>query len=66
VDDELTDRDRAWVDAHHPAPALLHHVDARHGLRTDDFAALARWADGLSDLARRGGAGSAQAGKDEP
>jgi hypothetical protein len=50
VDDELTDRDRAWVHVHHPAPALLHHVDARHGLRTDDFTTLADWAYRLSDV----------------
>ncbi|MCZ0983858.1 hypothetical protein O1L60_44655 [Streptomyces diastatochromogenes] len=40
VDDEITDRDRAYVAAHHRAPALLHRVDPRHGLRDDDFAAL--------------------------
>lgn len=27
VDDEITDTDRAWVAAHHPANALLHRVD---------------------------------------
>ncbi|GAA2598593.1 hypothetical protein GCM10010435_92460 [Winogradskya consettensis] len=40
VDDEITDADRRHVAAHHPARALLHRVDARHGLRTDDFEAL--------------------------
>ncbi|MEU2660897.1 amidohydrolase family protein, partial [Streptomyces sp. NPDC007325] len=29
IDDELTDRDRAWVAAHHPGRALLLRVDAR-------------------------------------
>ena len=44
VDDEITDTDRAWVSAHHPAPALLHQVNPRIGLRDDDFAALAAFA----------------------
>ncbi|MFJ9076234.1 HAD domain-containing protein [Streptomyces sp. NPDC102278] len=43
VDDEITPADRAWVAAHHPAPALLHRVDPRTGLTDRDFAALARW-----------------------
>lgn len=43
VDDEITDADRAWVAAHHPAPALLHRVDPRHGLTDRDFAVLAEW-----------------------
>src|SRR5262249_55965319 len=36
IDDEITDADRRWVDAHHAAPALLHHVDPRRGLTRDD------------------------------
>lgn len=44
IDDELTDRDRAYVKAHHPAPTLLHHVDPGHGLRDADFAVLAAFA----------------------
>ncbi|WP_441250625.1 HAD domain-containing protein [Kitasatospora sp. McL0602] len=44
VDDEIGEPDRAWVAAHHAGPALLHHVDPRHGLRPADFAALAEWA----------------------
>jgi hypothetical protein len=40
VDDDLDDADRTYVAAHHDAPALLHHVDARLGLREDDFATL--------------------------
>ncbi|MBR7674654.1 HAD domain-containing protein [Streptomyces daliensis] len=44
VDDRITERERQFVAAVHKGPALLHHVDARHGLREADFAALARWA----------------------
>lgn len=44
VDDELGDTDRAFVRAHHTGPALLHHVDARVGLREADFEALDRFA----------------------
>ncbi|PYC71460.1 hypothetical protein C7C46_26825 [Streptomyces tateyamensis] len=43
VDDELTDADRRWVAQHHPAPALLHRIDARYGLRPDDYAILTAW-----------------------
>jgi hypothetical protein len=43
VDDEVTDTDRAWVAAHHRAPALLHRVDPRHGLTGGDYAALDTW-----------------------
>jgi hypothetical protein len=43
VDDEVTGTDRAWVRAHHPGPALLRRVDARHGLTDADFAALGAW-----------------------
>jgi hypothetical protein len=48
VDDEITDRDRAWVTAHHPTPALLHRVDATTGLGDTDIDLLARWATTLS------------------
>ncbi|MFD7663541.1 hypothetical protein [Streptomyces sp. NPDC059788] len=44
IDDEITDRDCAYVTAHHPAPALLHRVDPRHGLRDNDFMVLAAFA----------------------
>ncbi|MGW6834405.1 hypothetical protein ACWGCI_13460 [Streptomyces sp. NPDC054949] len=47
VDDMINPRDRAWVAAHHPAPALLLRVHPRHGLRDRDFAALTRWATHL-------------------
>ncbi|MFD9471770.1 HAD domain-containing protein [Streptomyces goshikiensis] len=43
LDDELTEADRAWVSATHPAPALLHRVDAHHGLTEADFAAVEEW-----------------------
>jgi hypothetical protein len=43
VDDEISERDRVWVAEHHPAPALLHQVDARKGLRDGDFDLLKRW-----------------------
>lgn len=44
LDDEITDADRAWVAEHHPAPALLHRIDLRRGLVSDDFAVLESWA----------------------
>ena len=43
VDDEITDRDRAWVAAHHGGPALLHRVDPTIGLTDKDFAVLDDW-----------------------
>ncbi|MEU9549074.1 HAD domain-containing protein [Streptomyces werraensis] len=49
VDDEQTEADRAYVDAHHEGPALLHHVDPRIGLRDDDLLALADFAGALDD-----------------
>jgi hypothetical protein len=48
VDDEITDADRAWVRARHDGPALLHWVDPRSGLTTDDFTVLGQWAAGLA------------------
>lgn len=47
VDDEIGPADRAWVAAHHPAPALLHHVDPAVGLTASDFAALTAWTNNL-------------------
>ncbi len=52
VDDMITPRDRAWVEARHPAPALLLRIDPRHGLRDRDFAALNAWAAEVSSTAR--------------
>jgi hypothetical protein len=43
LDDELTDADRRWVAAHHPARALLHRVDPYVGLTVADFAQVRRW-----------------------
>ncbi|NLU67535.1 hypothetical protein [Streptomyces sp. HNM0574] len=44
VDDGITRRERRFIAAHHPGPALPYHVDPRHGLRDHDFATLATWA----------------------
>ncbi|MGW1534260.1 hypothetical protein [Streptomyces aureus] len=44
VDDELSPADDAFVTTHHPAPALLHHVNPRLGLREPDFEALRTFA----------------------
>ncbi len=43
VDDQITDADRAWVQAHHDGPALLHPVDPKSGLTADDFTRLTDW-----------------------
>ncbi|MFH8294933.1 HAD domain-containing protein [Streptomyces sp. NPDC018059] len=51
VDDDLGDADRAYVAAHHPGAALLHHVDPRHGLLDADFTALAAFADSAATAA---------------
>lgn len=42
VDDELTDKDRAWVAEHHDR-VLLHRVDPRHGLTDADYLELDTW-----------------------
>lgn len=47
VDDEQGPADDAFVTAHHPGPALLHHVNPSIGLREPDFATLARFATAL-------------------
>ncbi|MEU6987842.1 HAD domain-containing protein [Streptomyces sp. NPDC046324] len=52
VDDEITDRDRAWIAAHHQGRALLHRVDPRRGLTDADFAALQAWSERASALGR--------------
>ncbi|MBP5940377.1 hypothetical protein [Streptomyces acidiscabies] len=44
VDDEQSPADTEYVTAHHPAPALLHHVNPRLGLREGDFRVLEEWA----------------------
>ncbi|MET8856527.1 HAD domain-containing protein [Streptomyces sp. NPDC004579] len=40
VDDEQSPPDEHFVSAHHPAPALLRHVNPRVGLSEPDFEAL--------------------------
>lgn len=50
VDDEITDRDRAWVSAHHEGRALLHGVDPGIGLTVTDFAVLDNWLSGIPDV----------------
>ncbi|GAB2725670.1 hypothetical protein [Kitasatospora kifunensis] len=47
VDDEQSDADHTYVSSNHDAPALLHHVNPRIGLRNDDFAILATFAVSL-------------------
>ncbi|WP_151773986.1 hypothetical protein [Streptomyces abyssomicinicus] len=44
VDDEQSGPDEAYVTAHHPAPALLHHVNPRVGLGDGDLGVLAAFA----------------------
>lgn len=43
LDDETTDADRHWVDAHHPRPALLYRVDPYLGLTTADLTTVSQW-----------------------
>jgi hypothetical protein len=43
LDDEITDADRQWVQAHHPGRALLHRIDPLTGLADDDFAQIRQW-----------------------
>ncbi|SCL70805.1 hypothetical protein GA0070606_5520 [Micromonospora citrea] len=51
LDDEVTDADRRWVAAHHPAPALLHRVDPYVGLTEADLSAVRRWLGRIADTA---------------
>ncbi|MDJ0381690.1 HAD domain-containing protein [Streptomyces sp. G-G2] len=46
IDDDITPRDRDYVDELHPAHALLLRVDERIGLVRADFERLGAWADG--------------------
>jgi hypothetical protein len=57
LDDELTERDRAWVARNHAGPALLHRVESGQGLTTADLAAVASWL-GSPEVARAAGSGS--------
>ncbi len=43
VDDDITVRDRRYVDTENPGAALLHYVDPAKGLLDDDFAQLRSW-----------------------
>ncbi|MFI7320224.1 HAD domain-containing protein [Streptomyces venezuelae] len=43
LDDEITDADHAWTEAHHPGRTLLRRVDPRQGITDEDFAVLERW-----------------------
>ncbi|MFK0217786.1 hypothetical protein ACIQWN_06270 [Streptomyces vinaceus] len=52
IDDMITAQDRAWIEAHHPAPALLLTIHPRRGLRERDFTALTRWAAEVSGAGR--------------
>ncbi|ONI68392.1 hypothetical protein BWI15_35965 [Kribbella sp. ALI-6-A] len=42
-DDEIGEREQAWVSERSPSPALLHHVDPGAGLRSADYAAVEAW-----------------------
>ncbi len=54
LDDDISMRDRGYVERHHPGAALLHYVDPAKGLLAEDFAVLREW--GISFT---GSAGSA-------
>jgi hypothetical protein len=43
IDDEITDRDHAWVADHYGRQALLHRVNPRLGLTDSDFDILSQW-----------------------
>lgn len=48
LDDEITDADRRWVQAHYAGKALLHRVDPFVGVTDADFEAIRRWLAELS------------------
>ncbi|MFC8531969.1 hypothetical protein [Nocardia sp. NPDC057227] len=48
LDDELSTRDRRYVEREHSAPALLHWVDPAKGILDDDLGAVAAWAASLA------------------
>ncbi|MFI6092954.1 HAD domain-containing protein [Streptomyces sp. NPDC051218] len=50
VDDEITDADRFWVEAHHSGSALLLRVDPTRGMTDEDFGVLGRWLRGHSGV----------------
>ncbi|GLH98626.1 hypothetical protein Pa4123_39010 [Phytohabitans aurantiacus] len=43
LDDEITDVDRRWVQAHYQGKALLHRVDPLVGLTEADFIRIRQW-----------------------
>lgn len=43
LDDEITDADQQWVQAHHPGRALLHRIDPLAGLTNSDLALIRQW-----------------------
>ncbi|MFI1396704.1 HAD domain-containing protein [Streptomyces sp. NPDC020681] len=47
IDDDISVRDREWVERHHLDAALLMHIDERIGLLRPDFEALGDWAAAL-------------------
>ncbi|WP_203707537.1 HAD domain-containing protein [Asanoa iriomotensis] len=51
LDDEITDVDRRWIAAHHPAPALPRRVDPLVGLTATDFMTVRDWLARLSTAA---------------
>ncbi|MFD9206729.1 HAD domain-containing protein [Streptomyces sioyaensis] len=59
VDDEINDRDRAWVAAHHGPRALLLRVDPQYGLTDADFHLLHDWLCRVGGEGERGGGGGA-------
>ncbi|MFF9242595.1 HAD domain-containing protein [Streptomyces sp. NPDC014801] len=58
LDDEISETDRLWVGARHPAPALLHRVDPAAGLTDTDFATVAAWLRALPPPTSRRPAGT--------
>ncbi|MEU9202668.1 hypothetical protein [Streptomyces sp. NPDC048332] len=55
VDDEITERDRHWVAAHHGGPALLRRVDPALGLTDADLRLIDIWLRRLAGGTARGG-----------
>ncbi|MEV8596536.1 HAD domain-containing protein [Streptomyces sp. NPDC052012] len=43
LDDEITETDRTWTTAAHPAPTLLLRVDPARGVTEEDFATMGEW-----------------------
>lgn len=43
IDDEITDVDRSWVAANHPARTLLHRVASDSGLTEADLVVVEKW-----------------------